>query len=268
MRNHCDHRSSYCLFTEPSAPYIQINVSKPLKVVKGTVVTLPCFATGSPIPFVKWWSDDGKESSPCNVTCHDIACINFTCYWNVIVFGNTTYWCEAKNIYGVIRRNVSVEVLGDMFWFMCYNPTNIYLFKVNHRSTRKRYEICPKLLTATERRQWCRSPAFIANFEHSSYLFLVFLLLTLTRLIFAGKEWSLELICKSLIFRMILKKIIWGFLVSVHFEECGKIIIWVCFYLRLHLLVLSFTLHRQVSIQFIITGELLIREDYFFTLNL
>ena len=146
--NHRDYRSSYCLFTEPSAPYIQINVSKTLRVVERTAVRLPCFATGSPKPSVKWWSDDRKGSLPCiikfNGTCHDLACINFTCYWNVTVSRNMTYWCEAKNKYGVIGRNVSVEVLGDMSWFMCYNPTNIYLFKVNNRSTRKRYEICSK----------------------------------------------------------------------------------------------------------------------------
>ena len=33
----------------------------------------------------------------------------------------------------------------------------------------------------TERRQWRRSGVFIVNFEHISYLALVFLLLTLNR---------------------------------------------------------------------------------------
>ena len=34
------------------------------------------------------------------------------------------------------------------------NPANIYLFKVNNRNTRKRYEICSKLTIKTpERRQ-------------------------------------------------------------------------------------------------------------------
>ena len=36
-------------------------------------------------------------------------------------------------------------------------PAKIYLFKVNHRNTRKRSETCPKLTIKTpERRQWRR----------------------------------------------------------------------------------------------------------------
>ena len=61
-------------------------------------------------------------------------------------------------------------------------PAGIYLFKVNNRNTRTRYEICSKLTINTpERRQWRRSGVFIVNFEHISYLVLVFLLLTLSR---------------------------------------------------------------------------------------
>ena len=56
-------------------------------------------------------------------------------------------------------------------------PANIYLFKVNNRNTRKRCEICSKLTTKTlEWRQWRRSGVFMVNFEHFSYIFLVFLL--------------------------------------------------------------------------------------------
>ena len=52
--------------------------------------------------------------------------------------------------------------------------TNIYLFKVNNRNTRKRCNTCSKLTTKTaERRQWPRSSAFIVNFEHISHLFLL-----------------------------------------------------------------------------------------------
>ena len=60
-------------------------------------------------------------------------------------------------------------------------PTGIYLLKVNNRH-RTRCEICPKLTIKTpERRHWRRSVVFIVNFEHISYLVLVFLLLTLNK---------------------------------------------------------------------------------------
>ena len=59
-------------------------------------------------------------------------------------------------------------------------PAGIYLLKVNNRNTRTRCEICLELTMKTpERRHWCRSSVFIVNFEHISYLFLLFLLLTL-----------------------------------------------------------------------------------------
>ena len=66
--------------------------------------------------------------------------------------------------------------------FIVLNPAGIYLFKVNNRNTRTRWEICSKLTINTpERRQWRRSGVFIVNFEHISHLVLVFLLLTLSR---------------------------------------------------------------------------------------
>ena len=55
-------------------------------------------------------------------------------------------------------------------------PTNIYLFKVNNKSTRERREICLEL--AIKKR---RSAVFIVNFEHISYLFPVFLLLAFNK---------------------------------------------------------------------------------------
>ena len=59
-------------------------------------------------------------------------------------------------------------------------PVDIYLLKVNNRNTRTRGEICSNLTIKTpERHQWCRSDVFIVNFEHTSHLVLVFLLLTL-----------------------------------------------------------------------------------------
>ena len=56
-------------------------------------------------------------------------------------------------------------------------PAGIYMFKVNNRNTRTRYEICSKLTIKTpERRHWRRSGVFFVNFEHISHLVLVFLL--------------------------------------------------------------------------------------------
>ena len=56
----------------------------------------------------------------------------------------------------------------------------IYLLKANNRSTRTKCEMFSKLTVKTlQRRHWHRSGVFIANFEHISYLALVFLLLTL-----------------------------------------------------------------------------------------
>ena len=67
------------------------------------------------------------------------------------------------------------------------SPVNIYLFKVNNRSTRKRCEICSKLtIKTTERRHWLSSGVFIANFERISDLFMEFLWFTLNKLMLAG----------------------------------------------------------------------------------
>ena len=49
---------------------------------------------------------------------------------------------------------------------------NIYLFKVNNRNTRKRYEICSNLTKkAPEGRHRRRSGVFIVNFEHILHFF-------------------------------------------------------------------------------------------------
>ena len=61
------------------------------------------------------------------------------------------------------------------------NPANIYLFKVNNRSTRKRCEICSKITVKTPERR----------------LFLVFRLFTLSMYLFVGKFLNLERPCVS-----------------------------------------------------------------------
>ena len=61
-------------------------------------------------------------------------------------------------------------------------PGGNYVFKVNDRNTRTRSKIYLKLTIKTpERCDWRHSGVFIVNFEHTSHLALVFLLLTLSR---------------------------------------------------------------------------------------
>ena len=82
-----------------------------------------------------------------------------------------------------------------MCWIVCWKqgkiyfsiPAEKYMFKVNNRNIRTRFEICSKLTIKTpERCCWHCSGVFIINFEHISHLFLVFLLLTLSRHMLVG----------------------------------------------------------------------------------
>ena len=55
-------------------------------------------------------------------------------------------------------------------------PASNYMLKVNDRNTIQVVKICSKLTIKTpEQRQWRYSGVFNVNFEHISYLFLVFL---------------------------------------------------------------------------------------------
>ena len=66
-------------------------------------------------------------------------------------------------------------------------PANIYMFKANNRNHRKGCGICSKLTAKkAEQRQWTLSGFFIVNFEHISHLFIMFVLLTLTKYLFSG----------------------------------------------------------------------------------
>ena len=74
-----------------------------------------------------------------------------------------------------LKSNKQDEVINK-------SPAGNYMFKVNNRNTRTSCEIRSKLtIKIPERRQWCHSGIFIVNFEHISYLFLVFLLFTFSR---------------------------------------------------------------------------------------
>ena len=59
------------------------------------------------------------------------------------------------------------------------------------RKTKTRHEICSKFtIKIQERRQCCRSGVFTVNFEHTSQLVLVFLLLTLNRKMKWKNQWD------------------------------------------------------------------------------
>ena len=74
----------------------------------------------------------------------------------------------------IIQRRVT------HYWRLKRFLAGIYLLKVNNKSTRTKYDICSKLTTNTpEWLRWNRSSVFIVNLEHTSYLILAFLLLTL-----------------------------------------------------------------------------------------
>ena len=65
-------------------------------------------------------------------------------------------------------------------------PANKYMFKVDNRNTRKRYETCSTLtITTIERRHWRRYGVFIVNLEYIPHFFQVFLLLTWTGIFWA-----------------------------------------------------------------------------------
>ena len=71
-----------------------------------------------------------------------------------------------------------IDVLTPCLTFTAGNN----VFKVNNRNTRRKCDICSKFTIKTPGRiHWRRSGVFTVNFEHISYLVLVFRFLTLNR---------------------------------------------------------------------------------------
>ena len=69
----------------------------------------------------------------------------------------------------------------------CMYPANIYLFKVNNRSTRKSCEICSKLTTETpEPRRDVFLVFLLLNLNMFQTFFPLFLFLTLNKLMLFG----------------------------------------------------------------------------------
>ena len=90
---------------------------------------------------------------------------------------------DRSSVYLNNRMNEN-QVYFHLFVYIAttITPAGNYMFKVNNENTRTRREICSKLTIKTlERRHWRLSGVSIVNFEHIPYLFLVFLLLTLSR---------------------------------------------------------------------------------------
>ena len=88
-----------------------------------------------------------------------------------------------KNIAGQMLLDFADQLTRLRYFHIFFSvvPANIYLFKVNNRNTRKSCEICSQLPIKTPERHWRRSGLFIVNFDHTSHLFPVFLLLTLSK---------------------------------------------------------------------------------------
>ena len=102
-------------------------------------------------------------------------------YWinfqSIYYFQNYIYISKSITLYTFIVFFKSVESLECIL-----NPAGTYMFNVNNRNTRTRYEICSKLAIKTpQRRQWRLSDIFIVYFEYISHFVLLFLLLTLSR---------------------------------------------------------------------------------------
>ena len=90
-----------------------------------------------------------------------------------------------------IRHPKTVSIVNYIYrffvrrWWVVWHMLAIapqLLFCLKNRNTRDRCELCSKLAIKTqEQRQWGFSDGFIVNLEHIQHLFLVFLLLTLTK---------------------------------------------------------------------------------------
>ena len=95
--------------------------------------------------------------------------------------------CRANQltVFYIVATLAFIELMTDPGTspvFSRVNPANIYMFKFNNGNTRKMCEISLKLPIKTiEQPQGRRSGVFIGDFEHISYIFQVFLFLTLNR---------------------------------------------------------------------------------------
>ena len=84
------------------------------------------------------------------------------------------------SLFSLRKKTSSQRRFPECYALFVMYPAIIYLFKVNNKNTRKRYEICSKLTIKTG--------VFIVNFEHILHIFLLLLLSTLNKQILAGYD--------------------------------------------------------------------------------
>ena len=80
-----------------------------------------------------------------------------------------------NGIFAKLRESTFFETIFSGHLQRLADPAGNYMFKVNNRNARTRYEI------KTPEQRLASSGVFIVDFEHISNLVLVFLLLTLNR---------------------------------------------------------------------------------------
>ena len=80
----------------------------------------------------------------------------------------------------VKQKNVRLKIY--LLLFTMPYPENKYLLEIKNTNTRKRCKICSELIIKTPKwRHWQRSGLLVVKFEHTSHLFLLFLLLTVNK---------------------------------------------------------------------------------------
>ena len=90
--------------------------------------------------------------------------VSFYALWKYKKFWFSCFQGVWKQTSGIKWVNNRFYLVLKMKYLLTIYPTNIYLFKVNNRNTRK----------GCKKGQWRRAGVFIVNFKHSSDLFLLY----------------------------------------------------------------------------------------------
>ena len=140
--------------------------SSPSHIFLGVLTTLLSF-----INFSVYWLSEHSELYVTLLIVYDGTFREISFRWRLLVL--TIF---EKKLYHKCLTGTQLRLFEGSI------PANIYILKVNNRNTRKRCELCSKLTIKTpEPCRWRRSSVFIVNFDHISYIFLLFLLLTLNK---------------------------------------------------------------------------------------